>query len=131
MTTAVTGTIPDAPVFPTTETLTANVTPTIGTDWTLMKSVNIYLDGEATKKDGTKKLIQDWLKTNKKTISEANQFDITRVSSYALVVDVAWDAAFAPVRGTGTDSSATTFQPLGTTGDAIAVMINTERGSYT
>jgi len=100
-----TGTIPAGPVFPGTETLTALITPTITSDWSILKSVKIYLDGEATKKDGNKKLIADWLKTNKKTISAANEFDSTEVSSYAVVVDVSWKTAFAPVRSKGPNTT--------------------------
>ena len=108
MTTTV-GTIPDAPLFPTTETLTPNITMEIGTDWTLMKSCKIYLDGESTKKDGNKKLIADWLKTNRKTLITAAQLDATEVSSYAVVIDLTWDSAFAPVRQQGATSTTTDF----------------------
>ena len=65
------------------------------------------MDGESTKKDGNKKLIADWLKTNKNILKEANVRDATEVSSYALVVDVVWKSAFATVRGKGQASNAT------------------------
>jgi len=85
-----TGTIPAGPIFPLAEVVTASSTVALSTSFTLLKSVKISLDGEK-KNEGTRKLVSDWLKTNKKVIKDASMKEELDVSSWACVVDITFN----------------------------------------
>ena len=131
-TTTSTGTIPAGPIFPATEVVTYNATPSIGTAFTVLKTVKVALDGEK-KNEGTRKLVSDWLKTNKKTIKDAALTEELDVSSWACVIDITF-GVMAGVRrlvGTGTTATEGNYQAKGAVGDNIAVLVNKDGGSYT
>jgi len=125
-----TATIPAGPIFADTEVVTASTTSTIGSTFTLLKTVSIALDGEK-KNEGTRKLVSDWLKTNKKGIKYASMTEELDVSSWACVVDVTFGVMAdvrAVVASTTTQGAA---QAVGTTGDVAAVLVNVDAGAYT
>ena len=122
-----TATIPAGPIFPATEVVVTSNTPALGSTFTILKSVKLALDGEK-KNEGTKKLVKDWLKTNKKIIKDASMQEELDVSSWCLVLDIEF-GEMASVRRN--DDTTRTPQAVGSTGDKVAVLVNVDAGSYT
>ena len=130
--TSIAATIPSPPPFYNTAGLTGGASVTIdATKFKILKSVNIYLVGDPV---GTKSTVAEFLSTNNALLDAANLRLETQVSSWAIVVDVTWKKAFAPVRKqdtTGTTPAAAVDPAVGVTGDTIAVLVNVEKSAYT
>jgi hypothetical protein len=107
--------------------------------WTLLSSVAIYLQGFSPNQSPRKEL-QVWFESNERTIKQLGLESSTLVSSWSIVVDIAWKTPFNPVRNyvSGNDDltppqtlTDNMFQNEGSLGDQIAVVLSTKASLYT
>jgi hypothetical protein len=92
------GTVNSPPLFYNTARLSNtvfNFKPSDTDGWTLLDYVNIYLKGD---EPSASSKVKDWFDGNIGTIDEQNLRLISTVSSWAIVVEVAWKAEYAEVR---------------------------------
>jgi len=85
------------------------------------------------------KEVAEWLKTNDSIMRTAGLASYTTVSSWAIVVDLTWKKEFTtPIRNRQDsngdinipDPNNTDGQPVGATGDTIAVFISVKNQAY-
>lgn len=108
--------------------------------WKLVDTVEIFLLGVPTDSAEPRKSLTDWYTANRSSISQFGLNATLAVSSWAIVVDVKWKAAFAPVRLINTTNDNLTppsglanenHQAIGSTGDTIALYLSVKDQTYT
>lgn len=113
---------------------------TASATWKLVDTVDIFLLGVATDSAEPRKSLSDWYTANKALISQFGLNATLSVSSWAIVVDVKWKAAFNPVRLINTTDDNLTpptnlnngnYQAIGATGDTIALYFSVKGQTYT
>jgi hypothetical protein len=117
-----------------------SVDATTTSAWKILETVNVRLLGVAKDTDEPRKALTDWYTKNKATIATLGLEAALTVSSWAVVVDITWKAAFNNVRLINTIDDTKTpptnlansnFQAFGSTGDTIAVVLSVKSSTYT
>ena len=121
-------TVAAPPQFYNTSNLTNMYTLSIDpTKFQLLESVKIILKGDPA---STTSQTKSYIDSNLSLLDNTNLRLISHVSSWAIVLDVTWKAAFADVRKQGTTPSLNVYPAVGTTGDTIAVLVNVDKAQY-
>ena len=84
--------------------LVQGATASAGTNFAIFETCKIWVIGQPAADKSPAKDIADWWKTNSAAITTAGLVPTAQVSSWAIVMDLTWRAAFTtPVRNKGTN----------------------------